>query len=428
MQEDCDKSAECRRPFLEECRVKILHVTPYFAPAWAYGGPPRSIHGLCREFVRRGHSVTVATTDALDASQRATRLEEEMDGIHVLRFRNLSNRLAWKQLYLPLGMGTFLKKRLRDFDVVHLHMYRTTQDVITHRYGKKYGIPYVFSARGTLLRIVRQRATKALFDAASGYRLLRDAAWLVALSSAEKSHYECMGVSPSRISIIFNGIDVDSFRRVQSRGIFAERHCLDGKRIITYLGRLNARKGLEHLLKAFREVYALRQDAALVLAGPDEGTQVRLEKLANALSISRSVVFPGLVTNEERLQVLADSDVIVYPGYHEVFGLVPFEALACGKPVVVSDDSGCGEIVRKAGAGFTVPFGDALRWRDAIIAALEGGPGVEEMVHRGRSFVREKLSWPAIAAAMETVYWNALENPTSHPIRPKTRALTQAKS
>jgi len=395
--------------------MQILHVTPYFAPSWAYGGPPRSIFELCRELVRRGQDVTVLTTDAYDERRRARPGQETLDGIVVVRLPNFSNNLAWhRQLFLPKGTARFLRDRVHNFDIIHLHMYRTLQGLTVRREALRAGIPYVFSARGSLPVIVRRHATKAFFDAMFGSRVLRDAAELVALSGAERKQYEAMGVPSSKVTIVFNGIDSESFSRPRPRRLFAKRHGLDGKRVVTYLGRLDARKGLEHLLRAFREVKASAQDTVLVLAGPDAGSRPRLEKLARLLSISSSVVFPGFVTGAEKLQVYDDSDVIVYPGFHEVFGLVPFEALACGKPIVVSDDSGCGEIVRDARAGFTVPFGDESRWSRAIIAALDGGQQVEEMIRRGQSFVREKLSWQASAAATELVYGKALAGSDYH--------------
>ena len=69
---------------------------------------------------------------------------------------------------------------------------------------------------------------------------------------------------------------------------------------------------------------------------------------------------------EERLEALADADVLVYPSQHEIFGLVPLEALLSGTPVIVADDSGCGEVVRSVGGGLVTPLGDV----EALAAAI----------------------------------------------------------
>src|SRR6266487_3770257 len=116
------------------------------------------------------------------------------------------------------------------------------------------------------------------------------------------------------------------------------------------------------------------------------------------------VIFTGLITLPEKVQVLVDSDVVVYPGVHEIFGLVPFEALLCGRPVVVAGDSGCGELISGAKAGFTFRPNDVDGLLAAIESALSGSGEIENMVERGRSFVRNELAWTSIAQEVERVY------------------------
>src|SRR5947208_9843732 len=85
--------------------VRILHVTPYSADAWAYGGIPRLVRSLTRGLVRRGHQVTICTTDACDATTRlAAPSSHTADGVDAHVFPNVSNRLAYHlQLFAPLG-------------------------------------------------------------------------------------------------------------------------------------------------------------------------------------------------------------------------------------------------------------------------------------------------------------------------------------
>ena len=392
--------------------MRIVQVTPYFAPAWAYGGPPRSIYELARELVGRGHEVSVVTTDALDAQSRMSPLRETIDGIDVHRFRNLSNRLAWtQQLFLPRGVGPFLRTHLPAADVVHLHMYRNLLNVTVNRETRRLRKPYVLSARGSLPRIVRRQTTKGLFDRTFGRRVLGDAAKVVALSTAERLQYERMGVQPSKVAVVHNGIDLKAFDTLPPSGTFTHRFGLDDKCLITYLGRLNARKGLPALLQAFQRIAGDRADTILVLAGPDEGYRARLVRLSESLGISDRVVFTGLVAGEARLGAFVDSRVIVYPAEHEAFGLVPFEALACRRPVVVADDSGCGEIIREAQAGLAVPVHNVLGLAKAITAAIDAEPDITQSVERGRTFVAARLDWHTIAAQMEEVYRAALVSP-----------------
>ncbi|HEY5538865.1 MAG TPA: glycosyltransferase [Thermoplasmata archaeon] len=388
--------------------MKILQVTPYFPPAWAYGGPPRVIFELSRELVHRGHSVTVLTTDAMDSGRRARPLRETLEGIEVFRLRNLSNVLAWHQAFLPIGVTSFLRKRLRDFDVTQLHTLRTAQNLVVHRYAKRYGIPYVLSAHGSVRRIVRQRTLKAIYDQIGGKRLLRDARRLVAQSNVERREYESAGVPASKVAVISNGIDASIYENLPLRGTFSKPHGLDGKRLVTYLGRLSPGKGLDSLLAAFGDLVRLQDDCILVVAGPDDGYRSRLIRLAERLAISDRVRFVGYVETPEKLQLLVDSDVIVYPAAHESFGLVPIEALLCGTPVVVTSGSGCGELIERAHAGITFPFGNVPSLRDALLAGLGDDHATREMVRRGRGFIREQLNWGRIATHMEEVYKGAM--------------------
>src|SRR5690348_13199784 len=104
--------------------LSILHVVPYYEDAWAYGGIPRLAAAMTRGLARRGHSVTVCTTDAAEAGARlrARRGDGNYEGVRVRVFRNLSNHLAYRwQFFTPVGLRRFLRATAASFDVAHLH-------------------------------------------------------------------------------------------------------------------------------------------------------------------------------------------------------------------------------------------------------------------------------------------------------------------
>jgi len=282
------------------------------------------------------------------------------------------------------------------------------QSVVAHRQAMRSGIPYVVSAHGELPRIVRKIHEKGLFDKLFGERVLLDASKVTALSRAEKAIYESMGVPSSRISVVYNIIDATAYQRLPLRGGFIQESGLQNRKIVTYIGRLNARKGLDVLLKSFQVLARRRKDIALLLVGEDDGGYKRtLERLLAELAPEAPVVFTGLITMPRKLEVLVDSDVVVYPSQHEFFGLVPFEALLCGRPIVVAGDSGCGEIVNDARAGRTVAYGDEAGLADAIDNTLEGGEETVGMTDRGRQYVLKHMSSDEIARRVEALYLEA---------------------
>jgi glycosyltransferase involved in cell wall biosynthesis len=352
--------------------MRVLHVTPYAPEAWAYGGIPRVVGSLARGLARRGHTVTVCTTDACDD---AARLPGRVNGVHgnvdVRVFRNVSNRLAYHlQLFLPLGMHTFLQREARAFDVAHLHACRNVPGAIAAYHLRRAGIPYVLAPNGTAPIIERRFAAKMVFDAVAGDRVLGGASRLLAVSDAERRQFLDIGVESSRIRVIPNPIHVDEHSihpHKSVAGRFRERYRFGSQPIVLFLGRLSPRKRLDVLVRAFAQLRASNADAVrLVIAGNDMGAEAATHRLVKTLGIQAHATFTGLLTQGERIEALVDSDVTVYPSEHEIFGLVPIESLLAKTPVVVAGDSGCGEVINQIGGGKVVPVGDVNALANAI--------------------------------------------------------------
>ncbi len=358
--------------------LRILHVTPYFKDAWAYGGIPRLVHALTRGLAQRGHSVTVCTTDVCDEQTRLPRHEitgtrfqswkaMTPDGVDVRVFPNLSNRLAYHlQFFVPLGLDRYMTDHAASFDIAHLHACRNLPGVIAARHLRAAGVPYVLAPNGTAPRIERRRLTKLAFDVIAGHRVLKGARQVLAVTNAEKKQLQGLGVDERAIDIVPNPIDLDEFSIRAETGAFRRRIGVDGRPLVLFLGKLTPRKRLDVLVRAFARLR--RSDVRLVVAGNDMGAGTAAQALSRSLDLNGRLIFTGLLRDRERLEALADADVLVYPSQHEIFGLVPLESLLSGTPVVVAGDSGCGEVVRATGGGEIVPVGDV----EALAAAIEG--------------------------------------------------------
>ena len=372
--------------------MHILQVTPYFPPTWAYGGIPRIVDGLSRALVEAGHQVTVLTTDALDEHSRAlVASDRDHFGVRVMTAPNLSNRLAYRhQLFLPKGVSELLAA-LKNVDVVHLHGHRHVLNNLAVRWAKSRGIPYVLTANGTLLRHENKIGIKWAWDQLVSGRIPGDASRLIAVSASDVARHRQAGIDVSRVVRIPNGLDLGEFSQLPDRGAFRAKYGLGNGPIVAYLGRVSPRKGVEHLVRAFAK--GAMHPAQLVVAGNDMGGMAS----AVAAQQGEGIHFVGLLRGEDRLSLLSDTDVLVYPSADEVFGLVPFEGLLCGAPVVVADDCGCGELIAEAGAGLLVRYGDADGLQARIRTLLEDKAAGEAMVSRGSKYVREQLSFGPVA-------------------------------
>jgi len=391
----------------------ILHVTPYFTAAWAYGGIPRIATTLVREQVRRGHRVTVCTTDAATASERAgaVPLDRAVSGasgsVEVRTFRNVSNSLAYHgQLFLPWGLGAFLKEHAREFDVAHLHACRNLPVTLAARHLRSAGVPYVCAPNGTGPLIERRRLQKWAYDRLIGSRDLPGAQAVIAVTDAERRQLEAFGVPADRIRVVPNPVDLDEHASPVARGQFRAAHRLGANPVVLFLGKLTPRKRVDVLIDAFAS--GVGPDARLVIAGNDMGAGPTLVNQARARGVAERVTFTGLLSAQFRLEALADADVVVYPSADEIFGLVPLEALLVGTPVVVADDSGCGEIIRQTGGGIVAPLGDAGALADAIRHVLDAPQRWRQSASEAAIQVRSRFSGAAVAEQLDAVYRDVL--------------------
>lgn len=384
--------------------MHVLQVTPYFPPTWAYGGIPRIVDGLSRALVADGVRTTVLTTDAFSGENRSGQPSRwTHHGVSVRTIPNLSNRLAYRhQLFLPLPRhGTF--DGLDDVDVVHLHGHRHLLNNLAAGWARRRGLPYVMTTNGTLLRHERKVGVKLLWDAFIAGGIPRKAARCVAVSRADIAMHLKAGIPADQVTLIPNGLDLGEFDPLPPKGCFRKRHGLGQGPLVAYLGQISPRKGVDHLVTAFSD--APPCGATLVIAGNDMGGLSQAEAQRTPDSPIR---FVGLLEGRERLELLADADVLVYASTAEVFGLVPFEGLLCGAPVVVGDDCGCGELIAEAGAGLLVRHGDIEGLRARIHTLLMDRVAASAMVSRGRRYIRERLGFEAVAAQHVALYSDVL--------------------
>jgi glycosyltransferase involved in cell wall biosynthesis len=335
------------------------------------------------------------------------------DGVHIRLFPNLSNRLAYQfQLFLPVGFGDYLARHAAAFDVAHVHACRNLPGVIAARHFGKAGVPYVLAPNGTAPIIERRRAAKRAFDAIAGDQVVARASKVLAVSNAERRQLCSLGIGESSIRLIPNPIDGPEPAAVRSRGAFRRKHGLAAHPVVLFLGQLTPRKRVDVLVRA---VARLRNpDVRLVIAGNDRGAGHDVRSAVRRLGLSSRTLFTGLLCAAERLEALADADVVVYASEHEVFGLVPLEALSTGTPVVVADDSGCGEIVRVIGGGQLVPVGDEQALADAIALVLASPDDWRSAAQQAAVRARAAFGEEKVCAQVEELYAELIIGSSRH--------------
>jgi phosphatidylinositol alpha-mannosyltransferase len=160
-----------------------------------------------------------------------------------------------------------------------------------------------------------------------------------AVSPSAAEHLQSM--TDEHIEIIPNAIELDRFRTFK-------KPSTTGKKSIVYLGRLEKRKGVEHLLTAYSKLRETHDDVELLIGG--NGVKKNsLLKTVEQYEIP-DVSFLGFVEESDKVQLLADADVFCTPAlYGESFGIVLLEAMAVGTPVIGGNNSGYASVMTGKG-------------------------------------------------------------------------------
>ena len=209
--------------------------------------------------------------------------------------------------------------------------------------------------------------------------LLRRAAGFLAISADIRAEYEACGVPAERIALLVNGIDPQRFAPADAVLRAARRRELElpaAGRIWAYAGKLNRGKGLEFLLRVWRDYVAAHPGEFLVLIGSGGNQylscEAELRAAVQAHALAASVRFTGYVTNVAAW--LQAADAFLFPSENEALPLALLEALACGLPAIASDVGGMRDILRDGENGRRVAVHDAAAWRAAmerVVAAPE---------------------------------------------------------
>lgn len=392
--------------------MKILQVSNFFKPSWETGGVTKVNYEISKNLAQRGHDVTVYTTDGFSSRLNVPKNKAtNVDGIRVYYFYNLIHSLAKKvKITTPYYLPFVLRKEIKNYDIIHIHEHRTFLAVIVHYYAKKNGIPYVLQSHGSVPRIIEKKGLKHIFDIIFGYNILRDASKVIAVSNVEVDQYVQMGVPKEKIIVIPNGIDVDSFNDLPKKGTFRKQYGISEKYIVLFLGRLHEIKGIDFLIKSYAELIKELDDVLLVLVGSDDGYKTKAETLINKLNLTNEVRFIGYVGGTDKLATYVDADVLVYPSIFEIFGLVPFEAILGGTPVIVTDDCGCGELVRDAKCGCIVKYGDIEGLKNTMISLIRNPDAGANLVNNGKMYIINNLSYDKAIKSLEEIYEDCIHN------------------
>ena len=344
--------------------MNFLIVSSYYAPASVYGGPVPAIQQLCRGLIVAGHKASVYTTNANGNDDLNVPLQValDVDGLPVTYFPRwwFGRKRKPFNLFLSPALGRALRRlQPGDFDLMIIMSLWGDPGRMAAKAAMRVHLPYICYTYGGLepWAFNHKQLKKEIYFKLIERNILKEAAGIVVSNDAENKKLRSLGIQtmirkiPSESMI--NGIVLDQPLSKNRLQYFLP--CLKDNKYILFLSRLHPKKGLDLLLPAFARIASDFPDWSLVIAGPGEKNyRGSLEQQASKLGVNRRILFTGMVTGEHKATLLSHADIFVLPSYSEGFPVVVAEALAYGRPLILTNTCYVPEVAQW-GAGIEIP-------------------------------------------------------------------------
>jgi phosphatidylinositol alpha-1,6-mannosyltransferase len=378
--------------------VKSLLVTSTFLPR--VGGRELYLHNVFSHFPPE--DMVVVTHDregnwqAFDQQSVYRILRVNQIGFHWY-FRGRRARLKW---FAFLG-GLCLRERI---DVVHCGL--TLPDGMSGwLLAKALGKPYIiYTFAKEILEPLPTEWHQCNFQ-----RVLREADRIVTISEYTKGKLVQLGVDPSKITMIFPGVDLEAFHPdpTAGRAIRARHRLLDGQPVLLTVARLIPRKGHDKVIETLPVILEQVPDVVYLIVGtgPEED---RLRAHAQEEGVADSVIFVRHVPDEELPAYYNAADVFIMPNREEGtdvegFGIVFLEANACSKPVIGGRSGGAVDAIADGESGYLIDPYSPQAIAEAAIRLLTDPALARRMGESGRELAQRKFSWERTARQVEAL-------------------------
>ena len=355
---------------------------------------------MVRALQDEGICVDVATTDDGFPSMLRKQFTEWRE-MRVRFFPRVSAPSFLREFGFSPSFVPWARRHFRDYDLIHVHALFSFVCTAAMSMARHQGMPYLNRPLGMLGRWPMQQRgwKKRIYLRLMEKTHLRDAAAIHFTSQEELTEASSI-LSHERSAIISHGIDLPMLIP-DAKAVLHERLNLPPReKIILYLGRLHAKKGLDLLLDAFQRLK--EQQTTLVIAGDGEPVFVEaLDASIRKSNLATKIRRTGFVFGAEKNLLLQGADLFVLPSHHENFGYAVLEALAAGTPVLISERVALAREVQRHQLGIVTEL-DAASIAQAMRFMLgQDQPAQSSQI---RSFVEENYSWKTCSRSIVRLY------------------------
>lgn len=378
--------------------MHVIQVVPRFRPA--VGGMEEHVYQISLELVRRGHNVTVVTSNEADG-KTCPQQTETIEGIRVYRFSLFMPKMLRESWFIPEILKCFLQLR---GNVIHVHGYRCLSSFNAIYFAQVRNVPSVLTPHGIYpSRSFVNGLAKSVFDHVFGRLLLNFSDKIIALSEHNRQLLLQVGASASKIVTVPNGVNVEEYTNLR-RGDKILARLNNDHPILLYVGRIDWNKKVEKIVEAMPIILKDFPLAKFVVVGPDYGNYVnKLLEIAKKLKIEHSLVITGNVPRERLLEFYSAADLFLLPSSYEGFGLSILEAMCSKVPVVASPSGGPGDILSHGVNAWLLKEPTSDEISRSVYILLKDNQLREGLVKNASELVK-KYSWKNVVNELERIY------------------------
>lgn len=370
--------------------MRILQIVTLISPDGAYGGPVRVATNQATALQSAGSEVLLIGG-----------AHGYADGESPAFLSDVNHRLFASRVAIP-GVGfagyaapsmlDWIRRHGRDFDVAHVHMARDLTVLPAAMLLQRLGVPTVLQTHGMV--DPSSKPSARLLDAFATRRALRRAKRILFLTETEKHDLHAVAGPHLATEELVNGVPVPALHDARVHAKPLE---------VAFIARLHPRKRAEVFAKSALDLIPRYPGVTFSIAGPDEGSGAEVRRLHMSAGSPPSLRILGALPPEDVSRRLFEVDLYVLPSVNEPFPMSVLEAMALGKPVIVTDSCGLAPAIQGAAAGMVVGSAQS-ELTNAIQQFLDSGQLREEAGANGRSLVESHFSMGAVATSLLGIY------------------------
>lgn len=236
----------------------------------------------------------------------------------------------------------------------------------------------------------------------------------IAVSESIKHNLITSGITPAKISVVTDALDVDMWKPERENGRLRKTFGIaDGERVVGMFGRVVPWKGQHVFVRAMHRVCRMFPDVRGVIVGDhadgDPSYMNEVVRQVQLLDLESRIIMTGY--RDDIRDLMAMMDIVVHASTRpEPFGMVIIEAMASGKPVIATQGGGPSEIIEDMKSGLLIPRGDSDSLGGAIVGLLGNRTYAEELGKEGRRVVEERFTHTRQAEVIGEIYTSLLDD------------------